>query len=556
MAEPRAGGVATDAVDAVAAQAIGTEGANNADFLFAARSAITRLRRSRTSTDVVLPECDVRARSDGAHEITGLARSSARSIAAKAVDAETVQTFGVVQANFANHFLARTRAIAGLVCPGAHGNTIVVVQARRRIRARTEGAHQIAGFAGAATSDVATDIVETLTADAFGAGGTRNAILVFANAGRVTCFRVSAYVRRDAVLACRERRARTQVRHDVAGTTRRIACAGAANAIDAEVAHALANGRATLPVDFLAKTIAIARIDARAAKSIYAGLGNVRTRPDGARHIAGFAVRAATNVTAIAVHAVAAQAVASSGHANRAIGLFASTRAITYRAASLAARKIHRLGRIRRNAQYAAIILRALIVVDGFVGDVGIDDDVAHAIAFPNFAIQRDLEVGRIRTGKSKTEAALLVDTRARLAKVVNAFALAGHGATNTDANRIADEHRAAGGVLHLEWIRRSAVGADIIRTLIVVVGQIGIEVLDGRPAIAITYGLFAVAGNLREDWFARRGKRLTAHVVDTSTRLAIVVRRKHHAISGLVALHASALPIAHFRITADTRYA
>lgn len=222
----------------------------------------------------------------------------------------------------------------------------------------------------------------------------------------------------------------------------------------------------------------------------------------------------------------------------------------------MTARRIGSHGRIGRNPQHTANILRALIAVDRFVVHIRRRDDVAHCIAFDDFAIHAGLSGRQIRPRRREAQPAHRVDARALLAEIVHRQhrAIARRIATDALAVAIAYQRVPTRKTLRFIGIAGNAVRANVLRTQVVVFRNVGIQVFNHGSARPITYHLPAIADGLHRYRCTHRRKRLPAGIVDARALLALIVRGQVHAIRSYIAFNAGAQTIANRRLADDAR--
>jgi hypothetical protein len=330
-----------------------------------------------------------------------------------------------------------------------------------------------------------------------------------------------------------------------------------ADSIHAKSARALraVNSGAGFAIVFLAASGAIARERIGASRQVFGPFGHVHAHANASGNGAWFAVFRAACIATNAVDAKAAQAFHAI-RARRSIVFFTIAGTIAHGATHLAARRIEWFGRIRRDALNTANILRALIIVDGFVIWIDRRHDIAYGIAFDDFAIFTGLSRGQIRARGRQFQHTYGVDTRALFAEVRGRQhgAIIRFVAPDAETRSITNERVSARKTSSFIGIRRHPCSTIVLGTRIVVVRNIGIENFDDRGSGAIANDLLTITSGLIGNRSAHGGKGLSAHVVDTRPLLTIIIRRQKDAIIGNIALHAPALPIADFRLPDDTR--
>lgn len=218
-------------------------------------------------------------------------------------------------------------------------------------------------------------------------------------------------------------------------------------------------------------------------------------------------------------------------------------------------RRVDGLRRIRWNPLQTANIQRALIAVVRFVGRIRRRDDVAHSIAFEDFAIHAGLSRRQIRAGGRKAEPAHRIDTRAHFTKIIRGQvrAIIRGDAPETIAHSVTNPRAPTGNTRRFIGIVGNSVRAQVHRTRVVVFRDVRVEIDDHRFTGAVAYCLFAITGALGRYRRTHRGEVLTADVVDTRARLTIIVRGQIHAIGRHVAFDTGAGAIANRRLPDDT---
>lgn len=178
FARPAAHGVAANAVEALTADAFAAGCTRLPIVGFACAEGVASfVAVAYVGGHVVFAPCERRADAQAAHDIAGIAGRGAGRGATNAVDAEIADAFRREAAPLRIVFLAHTRAITR-VCPRASGQ---VLDALRHVDALAYVARHVARFARIPAGRIATNAVDTETAQAIPRGGTRIAIVDFAN---------------------------------------------------------------------------------------------------------------------------------------------------------------------------------------------------------------------------------------------------------------------------------------------------------------------------------------------------------------------------------------
>lgn len=186
-ARSRTGGIATNAVDTEAAQALGRRRAGLAVFLFADPVAVARLVYPGTrghTIGVVQTGGDVGADADSTGDVARFARPAAHGVAANAVEALTADAFAARRARLPIVGFAGPGGITSLGAVAGVGGHVVFARGERR--ANTHAAHDIARIARGGACSRATNAVDTEVADAFRREAAPLRVVLLANARAVT----------------------------------------------------------------------------------------------------------------------------------------------------------------------------------------------------------------------------------------------------------------------------------------------------------------------------------------------------------------------------------
>ena len=258
LARARARVIATNAIDAMDAEAIAVDAARNALLELASAAAIactvhTLIVGIHVRDDWTARAIHALALDDARACLT---RAHARRIATNSVNTMATETLRIDRTRSAQIEFARRTAIARAI-----GALVLGIRTNGDIAARSIGTaieQRRACLTNARTSAGAANTINAIPRHAFRRGRTSLTVILFARARAVT--RIDARTTRQILIVLRHIGACADAAGEVArrahGAARRIAT----NTIDAIVAYAFTACGARLAIGFLARPIAITRI--------------------------------------------------------------------------------------------------------------------------------------------------------------------------------------------------------------------------------------------------------------------------------------------------------
>ena len=189
MARTRTGGIATESVNAEAAETAAAHRTSGSVFASAGSRAVARTRCARAHS-VVVAHRHVRASPERCRDVARAAIRGARRVATNAVDAIATKAFGACSARGAIDFFAHAISVA-LARADANARGKIVLGSGGQIAACSHAPGDIAGLARSCAPIVATYTVDAEIAQAGTVRGTSLTIYAIAIIGPIARLRCS-----------------------------------------------------------------------------------------------------------------------------------------------------------------------------------------------------------------------------------------------------------------------------------------------------------------------------------------------------------------------------